>query len=84
MSNEDSAIGGIAAQALKQFVERIERLRSEVKDLNADISDVYKQAASQGFDKKAIRAIVAERAKEPSEVDEFNQIIDLYRAALGM
>jgi uncharacterized protein (UPF0335 family) len=81
---EGNQIGGIAADALRQFVERIERLREEVKALNADVSDVYKQVKSQGFDPKVVRAIVAERAKEPSERDEFNDVMELYRAALGM
>ncbi|MBR9972099.1 GapR family DNA-binding domain-containing protein [Magnetospirillum sulfuroxidans] len=51
MADDESnaQIGGIAAEALRQFVERIERLEEEKKALSADIKDVYGQAKSQGF-----------------------------------
>ncbi|AVM74247.1 DUF2312 domain-containing protein [Magnetospirillum gryphiswaldense] len=80
----NSQIGGIAAEALRQFVERIERLEEEKKALSADIKDVYAQAKSQGFDTKIIRKLIALRRMEEQEREEIDQLLELYKAALGM
>ena len=88
MSEEDSGatnqIGGIAADALKQTIDRIERLEEEKKALQADIKDVYAQAKSQGFDPKIIRQIVRLRKVDASEREETEQLLELYMAAIGM
>lgn len=86
MAEEDSSnqIGGIAAEALRQFVERIERLEEEKKALSADIKDVYSQCKSQGFDTKIVRKIISLRKMEDQEREEIEQLLDLYKAALGM
>ncbi|OAN52724.1 hypothetical protein A6A04_15600 [Paramagnetospirillum marisnigri] len=79
----NSQIGGIAAEALRQFIDRIERLEEEKKALGADLKDVYAQAKSQGFDTKIIRKIVSLRKKDRAEREEEQQILDLYLAAIG-
>jgi uncharacterized protein (UPF0335 family) len=85
MSDEQntSQIGGIAAEALRQFIDRIERLEEEKKNLSADIKDVYAQCKSQGFDTKIVRKIVALRKRDRQEREEEQQIMDLYLAAIG-
>jgi len=86
MSDEQnsSQIGGIAADALRQAIERIERLEEEKKALMGDIKDVYAQAKAQGFDTKIIRQIVRLRKMEDHEREETEQLLDLYKAAIGM
>lgn len=86
MADEESnsPIGGIAAEALRQFVERIERLEEEKKALSEDIKDVYSQCKSQGFDVKIVRKIVSLRKMEDQEREEVDQLLDIYKAALGM
>ncbi|MBI5164852.1 MAG: DUF2312 domain-containing protein [Magnetospirillum sp.] len=79
-----SQIGGIAAEALRQLIERIERLEEEKKGLQGDIKDIYTQAKSQGFDTKIIRQIVRLRKMEDHEREETEQLLDLYKAAIGM
>jgi len=85
MSEDTSSneIGGIAADALRQFVDRIERLEDEKKGLSDDIKDVYGQAKSQGFDVKVLRKIISLRKKDRQEREEEEQILALYLAALG-
>ncbi len=80
---KNSQVGGIAAEALRQFIDRIERLEEEKKALAADIKDVYAQCKSQGFDTKIIRKIVSLRKKDRAEREEEQQILDLYLAAIG-
>jgi len=85
MSEQTSSneIGGIAADALRQFVDRIERLEEEKKALADDIRDVYTQAKSQGFDVKVLRKIISLRKKDRQEREEEEEILALYLAALG-
>jgi uncharacterized protein (UPF0335 family) len=80
----DVAETGVAAEELKQFIERIERLEEEKKAISDDIRDVFAEAKGRGFDVKAIRAIVRLRAKEPQEREEEEAILELYKSALGM
>lgn len=71
-----------AAQQLRAFVERIERVEEEIKELNADKSDIYKELRGVGFDVKAIRKVIAKRKLEPAERQEQDAIFDMYWAAL--
>lgn len=80
----DVADTGVAAEELKQIIERIERLEQEKKAIADDVKDVYGEAKGRGFDTKAIRAIVRLRAKEPQEREEEEAILELYKNALGM
>ena len=80
------AIGhnGIAGDHLRSFIERIERLEEEKAVLVTDIREVYAEAKGQGFDAKIMRAIVRERRLETQERHEREEMLDLYRQALGM
>jgi uncharacterized protein (UPF0335 family) len=77
-------VGGVAAERLRSIVDRIERLHEERKALGSDVSDIYKEAKSAGFDVKALRALIRVRAQEPAEVEEQETLLDVYRRALGM
>jgi uncharacterized protein (UPF0335 family) len=68
---------------LRSIVERIERLHEERKALAADVSDIFKEAVSAGFDKKALRALIRVRAQELAEVEELDALLAVYRRALG-
>jgi uncharacterized protein (UPF0335 family) len=81
---EGHNVGGIAAGQLRSIVERIERLHEERKALSSDISDIYKEAKSAGFDDKVIKSLVRVRAKDPAEVEEHDALLTLYMRALGM
>jgi len=77
-------VGGIAQDVLLSFIERIERLEEEKKNLADDIKDVYAEAKSGGFDVKIIRQIIKMRKMEDSDRQEYEALIDLYAHALGM
>ncbi|MDB5848193.1 MAG: putative exported protein [Rhodoferax sp.] len=74
----------LAADRLRSLVERIERLLEERKALSSDISDIYKESASAGFENKVIRQLIRIRAQDPAEVEEQEMLLDTYRRALGM
>jgi uncharacterized protein (UPF0335 family) len=77
-------VGGIAADRLRSFIERIERLEEERKSLGADLRDVYAEAKSAGFDTKIMRQIVRIRKLDSADRQEQEELIDLYKQALGM
>ncbi len=77
-------VGGIAAERLRSFVERIERLEEEKAALGADIREVYSEAKSVGFDSKIIRQVVRLRKLDGSDRREQEELLDLYKTALGM
>jgi len=76
--------GGVAADQLRSFIERIERLEEEKKALGDDIRDVYAEAKGTGFDTKVIRQVVRLRKKDSNERQEEEALLDLYMHALGM
>jgi uncharacterized protein (UPF0335 family) len=81
MSND---VGGIAAEQLQSFIQRVERLEEEKANLLADIREVYAEAKSQGFDVKIMRQLIRLRKMEEHDYIEQEEILDLYKRALGM
>jgi uncharacterized protein (UPF0335 family) len=74
----------VAAEQLRLFIERIERLEEEKKGMADDIRDVYLEAKSQGYDSKTMRAIVRLRKMEKHARDEAEHLLETYKAALGL
>ena len=72
---------GIAADLIRTTVARVERIEAEIKDLNADKSEFYKEVKGQGLDPKIIRLIVRRRAKDTNVLAEEDALFDLYMAA---
>lgn len=78
------AAAGFAKDALKAIIERIERLEEEKKTISDDIRDVYAEGKGNGFDVKAIRAVVKLRKQDANERQEAETILETYMSALGM
>jgi uncharacterized protein (UPF0335 family) len=79
-----SDAGGIAADMLRSFIERIERLEEEKKGLADDIREIYAEAKGNGFDPKVMRQIVKIRKMEEHDRKEQEALLDLYSHALGI
>jgi uncharacterized protein (UPF0335 family) len=75
---------GIAAQELRQFIERIERLEAEKKDIVDTQKEVMAEAKGRGYDTTCLRKIVAIRKRDADDVAEEQTVMDLYMSALGM
>lgn len=84
MSQVETDAGSIAADELKQFIERIERLEEEKASIQGDIKEVFAELKGRGYDAKAIRTIVRIRKQDHAERQEQEAILDLYMQALGM
>ncbi len=74
----------VTAGELRQFVERIERLEMEKKDIADQVREVYAESKSRGYDQKALRAIVSLRKRDKDEVAEQEAVLEMYKEALGM
>ena len=76
--------GGIAADRLRSFLERIERLEEEKAGLTADIREVYAEAMGSGFDTKVMRQIVRLRKMDSADRQEQEALLEVYRRAIGL
>ena len=78
------ADGNVAADQLRLFIERIERLEEEKKGLSDDVKDVYSEAKSNGYDTKTMRAIVRLRKMEKHVREEAEALLETYKRAIGL
>lgn len=74
----------VAADILRSFVERVERLEQEKQNFTDDIKDVYAEAKSVGYDPKIMRQLVRLRRMEDHERQEQEALLDTYCNSLGM
>ena len=84
MDENTPADSTVAADELRAFIERIERLEEEKKTIADDIKEVYGEAKGRGYDTKVIRRIVSIRKQDQNERQEMDAILELYMQALGM
>jgi uncharacterized protein (UPF0335 family) len=73
-----------AKAKLKSFVERIEKLEEEKNTISGDIREVYAEAKTDGFDVKALRAVIRLYRQDSAERNEHEALVDLYRDAMGI
>ncbi|MEM6676622.1 MAG: DUF2312 domain-containing protein [Pseudomonadota bacterium] len=78
------ASGSVAAGQLKAFVERIERLEEEKKEIADQVKEVYAEAKAYGYDTKILRKVISLRKKDAEERQEEETLLEIYLAALGM
>ena len=76
--------GNVAADQLRLFIERIERLEEEKKGIADDVKDVYAEAKANGYDTKTMRKVVALRKMETHVRQEADALLETYRNALGL
>jgi uncharacterized protein (UPF0335 family) len=74
----------VAADELRQFIERIEQLDAEKRDLAEQQKEVMAEAKGRGYDTKVMRKVIALRKRKPDEIAEEEAIMDMYKSALGM
>ena len=76
--------GGISGERLRSFIQRIEKLEEDKAAVCEDIKEVYAEAKGIGFDIKIIRQIVRLRKVEVEKRRENDELLELYKAAIGM
>jgi uncharacterized protein (UPF0335 family) len=69
---------------LENIIARIEKLEEEKAAISQDIKDVYSEAKGNGLDASILRKIVSIRKKSPKELEQEEEMLELYMGALGM
>ena len=70
--------------ALLGYADRVVNLHKERKALNQDIAEVYGEAKEAGFNVGTLREIVRELQMGPDARAARYQLLDEYRAAVGL
>lgn len=73
----------VAADRLRSFIERVERLEEEKAAIMNDVKEIYAEAKGEGYDVKTLRQVVRIRKIDRAERQEQEALLDLYLAALG-
>lgn len=73
-----------AAARLASFIQRIERVRAEKKQLGLDEGSILAEAKSAGYNGGALKAVLKIRGMKPHERQEAEAILDTYLHAMGM
>ena len=76
--------GTVAANELRQFVERVERLEEDKKAISDDIREVFAEMKGRGYDVKVVRQLIRLRKRDKAELQEEEAILETYMQALGM
>lgn len=74
----------ISGQELTGFVERIEQIEGEQKQLQLDKAEIFAEAKARGFTTGAIRYVVKVRKEKPHDRQEREAMQDMYLHALGL
>jgi uncharacterized protein (UPF0335 family) len=80
----DISLKEVAADQLKSFIERIERVTEEKQGLADDIKEIYLEAKSNGYDVKCLRIVIRKRKQDRAKRQEEEAIVDLYSNAIGL
>ena len=80
----DIGHNSVAKDQLKSIIERVERLEEDKAAIVTDIKEVYLEAKGNGYDTKALRAIVRYRKEDAQDRAEREAIFETYLAALGV
>jgi uncharacterized protein (UPF0335 family) len=83
-TTETNNVGGIAADQLRSFIQRIETLEEEKANLSNDVRDVYTEAKFAGFDTKILRQLISLRKMDRDDLAEQDALLDLYRRAVNV
>ncbi|MEO0378863.1 MAG: DUF2312 domain-containing protein, partial [Pseudomonadota bacterium] len=73
----------VTADELRQFIERIERLDMEKKDLADQQKEVMAEAKARGYDTKVMRKVIALRKRDKDDIAEEEAVLEMYKEALG-
>lgn len=83
----NSGAANVAADHLLSIIKRAEKLEEGRKEIGEDLKDLYKEAAGNGFEVAALKAIVRARretAEQKAKREQREAQEDMYRAALGI
>ena len=84
MTDAADAAYAVTADELRQFIERLESLEEQKKEIAELQKETLAEAKGRGYDTKVMRKVIALRKRKPDEVAEEEAVLEMYKAALGM
>lgn len=76
--------GALDGEWLISFIERLEKLHADHDAINKDMSAIYDEAKSAGYDPKYIKKVIKIRASDPDKISEENELLKMYCNACGV
>jgi uncharacterized protein (UPF0335 family) len=77
-----SDVVGIAGDRIRSFIERIEQIETELKELTEAKKEIFSEAKGEGFDVKVLKEILRLRKQDQEERDEHETLLDVYMRAM--
>lgn len=84
MSKTQVGRNTVSGKQLTDFIERIERVRDQKKQLADDEKLIFAELKAAGFDSTTVRNVLRRRQARPADVEEAQQMLDMYLHAVGM
>jgi len=72
----------VSAGELRSFVERLERLEEDNREISEQLKEVMTEAKGSGYGAEIIRKLLALRKRDRAEVEAEEAVFDTYRQAL--
>ena len=73
----------VTGEELRQFIDRLEHIDGEKRDILDMHKEVMAEAKGRGYDTKIIRQIIARRKKDRDALAEEEAVLEMYEQALG-
>ena len=74
----------VTADELRNFVERLEQLNAEKREIAMVQNEVMAEARGRGYDTKVIRKLITERKRDADDIAEEEAVLEMYREAIKM
>lgn len=81
---DETTLTGADGGKLASYMDRIERLEEERRELGADIREIYAEAKGNGFDTKVMRQILRLKKMTAADRAEAEFLRDSYKKLLGI
>lgn len=73
----------VNAAELRNYMQRIEDLNDQQKEISGDRSQVFKELKQAGYDRDTVRVLVRRRKQTAEQREVADALMDMYRSALG-
>ena len=74
----------VSGDKIRSYIERVENMRKQKKDLSADEAAIWAEAKADGYTPAIMKNIIKRRAAKPADLEEAETMLDQYMHALGM
>ena len=71
------------SEELRNIVKKLEAYEAEKDDINEQIKNIYKEAATHGYHVSALKTILRLKRKDQEKLREEEELIGSYRDVLG-